>query len=365
MLTKIPFYRDVIISSFRCEHCHVTNNSVQSANKIQEKGVNIKLSVEKASDFSREVVKSDHAVLKIPSIDFEIPATAQQSVLTTIEGIFNRVIENLQGEVEAKKDTEAELAQKLRDFVQKLTDMKELKCGPFEIVLDDPSGDSFIENPIAPNKDAQLTMSHYKRSKEQCEMLGLEDDTDAADRLIQNEEVDLKNEVVQFHNVCPNCSATCETNIKVTDIPHFKTVIIMCTICESCGVRSSEVKSGTGIEPKGVRFTLKVTDASDMNRDLLKSDSASFEIPEIEFFMNSGTLGGKFTTIEGLHNNCREQLDQVSPFCAGGDSDTKDKSDKMKECLDKIELIKTGQMLDVTIILDDPSGNSYLQVRAI
>ena len=37
----------------------------------------------------------------------------------------------------------------------------------------------------------------------------------------------------------------------------------------------------------------------------------------------------------------------------------------MKECLDKIELIKTGQMLDVTIILDDPSGNSYLQVRAI
>ena len=44
----------------------------------------------------------------------------------------------------------------------------------------------------------------------------------------------------------------------------------MCTICESCGVRSSEVKSGTGIEEKGVKYTLKLTDPSDLNRDLLK-----------------------------------------------------------------------------------------------
>jgi zinc finger protein len=54
------------------------------------------------------------------------------------------------------------------------------------------------------------------------------------------------------------------------DIPYFKSVIIMCTICESCGVRSSEVKSGTGIEEKGVKYTLKLTDPSDLNRDLLK-----------------------------------------------------------------------------------------------
>ena len=44
----------------------------------------------------------------------------------------------------------------------------------------------------------------------------------------------------------------------------------MCTICETCGIRSSEVKSGTGIEEKGVKFTLKLTDPSDLNRDLLK-----------------------------------------------------------------------------------------------
>ena len=54
------------------------------------------------------------------------------------------------------------------------------------------------------------------------------------------------------------------------DIPYFKTVILMCTICEHCGVRSSEVKPGSGIEEKGVKYTLKITDPSDLNRDLLK-----------------------------------------------------------------------------------------------
>lgn len=176
-------------------------------------------------------------------------------------------------------------------------------------------------------------------------------------------EVDLRNEVVQFHNNCPNCNAICDTNMKLTDIPYFKSVIIMCTVCDNCGIKSSEVKSGSGIEEKGVRYTLKLTDPSDLDRDVLKSDEASFEIPEIEFFMGSGTLGGKFTTVEGILKDVREQLSQNCPFAfTGGDSETKDKASRMKECLDKLEMIENGHLLNVTVIIDDPSGNSYLQV---
>lgn len=46
---------------------------------------------------------------------------------------------------------------------------------------------------------------------------------------------------------------------------------------------------------------------------------AIFEIPEIEFYVNSGTLGGKFTTIEGLLQDFRNQLNEVTPFSSGGD----------------------------------------------
>lgn len=44
----------------------------------------------------------------------------------------------------------------------------------------------------------------------------------------------------------------------------------MATTCECCGHRSNEVKSGTGISEHGVRIQLKLTDPSDLSRDILK-----------------------------------------------------------------------------------------------
>jgi len=95
---------------------------------------------------------------------------------------------------------------------------------------------------------------------------------------------------------------------------------------------------------------------------MLKSDTASFEIPEIDFYMNAGTLGDKFTTVEGLLKDLKDNLFQVSPF-SQGDSETQAKAKLMDELLKNIDMIREGERLDVTIILDDPSGNSYLQVR--
>lgn len=44
----------------------------------------------------------------------------------------------------------------------------------------------------------------------------------------------------------------------------------MATVCEYCGHKTNEVKSGGGIEPKGKKIILRVTDVSDMSRDVLK-----------------------------------------------------------------------------------------------
>ena len=56
------------------------------------------------------------------------------------------------------------------------------------------------------------------------------------------------------------------------DIPFFKQVVIMATVCDVCGKRDNEVKSGAGIEPQGTRITLRLTDPSDLSRDVLKVD---------------------------------------------------------------------------------------------
>uniref|UniRef100_A0A671SB70 Zinc finger protein ZPR1-like n=2 Tax=Sinocyclocheilus TaxID=75365 RepID=A0A671SB70_9TELE len=39
LLTKIPFFKEIIISSFTCPHCNWTNTEIQSAGRIQEQGV--------------------------------------------------------------------------------------------------------------------------------------------------------------------------------------------------------------------------------------------------------------------------------------------------------------------------------------
>ena len=44
----------------------------------------------------------------------------------------------------------------------------------FRKVVDDPSGDSFIENLNAPKKDPKLIQTYYRRNKEQNELLGIE-----------------------------------------------------------------------------------------------------------------------------------------------------------------------------------------------
>ena len=44
----------------------------------------------------------------------------------------------------------------------------------------------------------------------------------------------------------------------------------MATVCEKCGNRTNEVKSGTGIEPLGIRIELSVQGRIDFSRDVLK-----------------------------------------------------------------------------------------------
>jgi C4-type Zn-finger protein len=43
----------------------------------------------------------------------------------------------------------------------------------------------------------------------------------------------------------------------MTNIPFFKEVVIMATLCDACGHKTNEVKSGGGIEAKGKKITLR------------------------------------------------------------------------------------------------------------
>ncbi|XP_055278355.1 zinc finger protein ZPR1 [Moschus berezovskii] len=337
LLTKIPFFREIIVSSFSCEHCGWNNTEIQSAGRIQDQGVRYTLTVRAQEDMDREVVKTDSATTRIPELDFEIPAFSQKGASTLCSCQVN----------------EEAVAERIDEFIGKLKELKQV-ASPFTLIIDDPSGNSFVENPHAPRKDDALVITHYNRTLQQEEMLGLQ--AEAPEEKLEEE--DIRNEVLQFNTNCPECNAPAQTNMKLVQIPHFKEVIIMATNCENCGHRTNEVKSGGAVEPLGTRITFHITDPSDMTRDLLKSETCSVEIPELEFELGMAVLGGKFTTLEGMLKDIRELVTK-NPFTLG-DSSSPGQTEKLQEFSQKLDQILEG-VLKVHFIMDDPAGNSYLQ----
>lgn len=359
LLTRIPFFKEIIVSSFSCGNCGWSNTEIQSAGRIQEQGVCYTLKVKTKQDLNREVVKADSATTRIPELDFEIPPFTQKGSLSTIEGLLDRAVAGLEQDQAVRRATHPEVAEKIDEFIQKLRKLKEVE-NEFTLVIEDPSGNSFVENPLAPQKDEALTVSSFKRTAQQDMQLGIRADDDLDEEEPPSNDLEaMRNEVLVFNTNCPECNAPASTNMKLVQIPHFKEVIIMATNCDSCGHRTNEVKSGGATEELGTKITLHITDLSDMTRDVLKSETCSVLIPELEFELGMAALGGKFTTLEGLLKDIKDLIVSKNPFICG-DSSTTDRVQKLNEFGEKLEKIITGE-LDVHIILDDPAGNSYLQ----
>ena len=98
----------------------------------------------------------------------------------------------------------------------------------------------------------------------------------------------------------------------------------MAFVCDHCGYRNSEIKEGGGIGEKAKKITFKVTEVSDLNRDVFKSGTAKIVIPEIGLDMEGGTLGSLYTTVEGLIAKLIDEFKEHNPFGAG-DSKTDEK----------------------------------------
>ncbi|GAA6216870.1 zinc finger protein ZPR1 [Lates japonicus] len=358
LLTRIPFFKEIIVSSFSCGNCGWSNTEIQSAGRIQEQGVCYTLKVKTKQDLNREVVKADSATTRIPELDFEIPPFTQKGSLSTIEGLLDRAVAGLEQDQPVRRATDPEVAERIDEFIQKLRKLKDVE-NEFTLVIEDPAGNSFIENPLAPQKDEALTLSRFKRTVQQDMQLGLRADDDLDEEPAGNDLETMRNEVLVFNTNCPECNAPASTNMKLVQIPHFKEVVIMATNCDTCGHRTNEVKSGGATEEVGTKITLHVTDASDMTRDVLKSETCSVIIPELEFELGMAALGGKFTTLEGLLKDIKDLIVSKNPFICG-DSGVTDRVQKLSEFGEKIDKIMAGEM-DVHVVLDDPAGNSYLQ----
>ena len=124
-------------------------------------------------------------------------------------------------------------------------------------------------------------------------------------------------EVMVFPGHCPACGGEADQRMFPTTIPYFKEVIVMACSCDICGYRSSELKGGGRIPPKGRKIAVRVESRADLSRDVIKSDTASVAIPEVDLELTAGTLGGRVTTVEGLLQEIARSLREVHGFSVG------------------------------------------------
>eukprot|EP00549_Striatella_unipunctata_P025628 CAMPEP_0118700066 /NCGR_PEP_ID=MMETSP0800-20121206/16325_1 /TAXON_ID=210618 ORGANISM="Striatella unipunctata, Strain CCMP2910" /NCGR_SAMPLE_ID=MMETSP0800 /ASSEMBLY_ACC=CAM_ASM_000638 /LENGTH=531 /DNA_ID=CAMNT_0006600507 /DNA_START=304 /DNA_END=1899 /DNA_ORIENTATION=- len=296
-------------------------------------------------------------------------------------------------EYEEDDDDKEEKGEKTNKFV------------PFEIIVDDPAGNSFIENPFAPKKDPNTITERYNRTATQDMAIGLQpskeaieagviDDANPTHTNVANapqkfgHHIDMdessrpslapsagigRQEAIMFSTSCPTCYRPAETNMCMTDIPHFKEVIIMSLLCEHCGYKSNEIKGGGAIPEYGSRIILTVNNSDDLGREVLKSDTAGVQIPELDMELDEGGLNGMYTSVEGLMNKLHDKLTEANPF-GSGDSATKQHLSndggafskpsetylRYQAFLQKLKNMADGKTFPFTLILSDPLGNSFV-----
>lgn len=368
LLYKIPFFRDILLESFECPHCHLKNNSVKAAGQIQEQGSQYTLEVEGPQDLERQVVKSDSAIFRLETLGIEMPKGEGQ--LTNVEGILSRVSTHLQGEQPVRKIMDPPTYEALEQILEKINQMVQGEAYPFTISLDDPSGNSWIA-PTPHDEGTKYKRRDYPRTREQNEELGIGNaETDGDKRAGTSagglEDLDIVDgKVYSLPSECPGCTKPCVINMQKVNIPNFKEVFIWSTVCDHCGYRTNEVKTGGEVPEKGSRVTLQVETIEDLSRDILKSTTCALSSAELEMSVQPGSLGGRFTTVEGLLTEVRDQLrgqifETGDEDLAPGDSMAQGEKASWDRFFSRLGSAIKGD-LKFTIALEDPLASSYVQ----
>ena len=403
--TVIPYFKEIIVVSFKCNDCGWTNTETMETSTIQPKGSRVAFTASTKDDLDRRIIKSSHATIEIKELELTIPAMTQRGTMTTIEGLLQKTIDHLRQDQDRRRTEHPELAAKLDDFISSLVLYATGLSLPFTMIVDDPTGNSHIENPLAPNWDPNMRTTHYVRTKPQNIMIGMAHLNDVKetpapasakesqessgssggsfndmneekirnqsnskregwidfDRAAGGEDKIAEKKLAQIPMDCPACGKeggnmkSCQTNI-----PHFKDIVILAFNCDDCGYRTNEIKAGGGVPLKGRKWTLTVsgTKPEDMHRDVLKANTARVSIQELGFEMEPGSLGGVYTTTEGLLGQIHDKLKSSNPF-AYGDGATTTVKNKFQLFLNKINEMRTG-LEPFTLVIEDPMDHSFI-----
>ena len=151
---------------------------------------------------------------------------------------------------------------------------------------------------------------------------------------------------------CPTCNTEIEYLYTTENIPYFSDILIISAICPSCGYKFVDTQMLKHGEP--VRYVYRTATPEDLAVRVMRSMSASIEIPELGVRIDPGpTCQGFVSNIEGVLDRI---VQAIGSAIVDGDDEERENA---RLLLEKIARVKCGE-LSVTFILEDPNGNSAI-----
>lgn len=409
LFVNVPRFSDIIVSSFHCRHCGFSGRDVQQAADIQSEGARIELQASSEADLSRGVVKGSTCRVVIhapgsPEPLVEIEPRPMSGMYTTVEGLLRQTVDNLSLLQPERRQRDPAAAARIDQVLLALEDL--LSTHAFRVTLDDPTGNSHVE-PLLDGPDRRLTVTRYTRSAAQAAAIGLDPEDGGAagpgepgqpgqpqasasasastpaqaparvqthaargqsavdprkidDVTLMLDQAPEDSPVMCLPTVCPVCKADVVNKTLFINIPYFKDVVLMAVACEECGYKSIDVKGAGAISLVGRSTTLRVTGPDDLSRDVLKSDTCIVRLPDLGLELQPGTLGGIYTTLEGLLRTIQGELRKQSVYWLGDSSKDSDQARRWAELLQGLEECANGARR-FTIEVDDPLDASFIK----
>jgi len=156
---------------------------------------------------------------------------------------------------------------------------------------------------------------------------------------------------------CPSCNTEIEYLYKTENIPYFSDILIISAICPSCGYKFVDTQLLKHGEP--ARYKLAVEKEDDLAARVVRSMSASIEIPELGVRIDPGPV------CQGFVSNVEGVLDRIEQVVKGALKwGTDVEKENAAELLADIARVKAG-LYPITLIVEDPSGNSGIESERV
>ncbi len=153
---------------------------------------------------------------------------------------------------------------------------------------------------------------------------------------------------------CPTCGqGFLEFKDSEYVAPHFGRILLSLTLCPRCGFKQRQVTLLEEHEPS--IYSIGVSSIDDLSIRIIRSDTASIKIPELNVEINPGLVAdATISNVEAILLDIRDRAEFLRDA-----SDTEEERYNAENFLEQLNLALEGKK-PFTVLMADPRGNSKI-----